>query len=68
MAACGSGCIGTLRTADSKHLTSSLRKGGWMVARGLKVLSIMVGEAQQQELGVAVHMASAARKQREDRK
>lgn len=58
----------TLRTAESKHLTSSLRKGGWMVARALKVLSIMVGRAQQQELGAAAHMASAVRKQREDRK
>ena len=58
----------TLLTAKSKHLTSSLRKGGWMVGRGLKVLSIMVKEAPQQELRAAAHVASAVRKQREDRK
>lgn len=53
----------TLLTAES-----SLRKGGWMVGRGLKVLSIMVGRAWERVLGAAAHVASAVRKQREDKK
>lgn len=39
-----------------------------MVGRGLKVLSIMVGRAWERELGAAAHVASAVRKQREDKK